>query len=336
MDQRLEALAAWAKGAMLNQDQTITAEDFVPVSDDASFRRYFRCSKIAKPMIFMDAPPVQESIVDFVAIARMLANNGLRVPDILAIEEGLGFLALGDLGDTQLLSRVSAASKDVEYWLTRAMTPLTRLASLRFDVPQYSREKLQSELSLFADWYLDRYQGIARSESFDPMWTTVCETLIDSALSQPQVFVHRDYHSRNLMVLPGDEVGLLDFQDAVMGPVSYDLVSLLKDCYVEYDEALVSVLIGRQYEALVDADLPGMTGKAAFVRAFELMGLQRHLKCAGIFARLALRDGKTRYLEDVPRVLNYILRAVKKYPEFQAFEAWLLEQLPSRAWSRSA
>jgi aminoglycoside/choline kinase family phosphotransferase len=328
MDQRLSALARWVDQLPVAVDQPIAKEDFVPVSDDASFRRYFRCTKLSESWVFMDAPPEKEPLTDFLRIGRALADAGQAVPRILAEEAALGFLALTDLGDRQLLSELRVESARADALRVQAVDQLASLVTVNCDVPTYSEAKLIEELWLFPDWYLSQYLGLDLSENFSELWVRVCEFLVDSALAQPQGFVHRDYHSRNLMVIQDGNLGLLDFQDAVVGPVSYDLVSLLRDCYVECDAELETELVKRHHKAL-SAFLSDLGDLQTYRKRYELMGLQRHLKCAGIFARLYLRDGKEGYLQDIPRVLRYIMDVLNKYSELEGFANWLGPKLPA-------
>ena len=324
MDTRLTELSHWASGQFVQSGQAkLLPTDFVAVSDDASFRRYYRCPKLGRPIVFMDSPPEKEPIIDFLVIGKALSAAGLPTPDFFAVEVEAGFLALSDFGDQQLLSVVQDHPEAVLSTLSEVIGHLNQVARVDCALPDYSESMLRAEMDLFPTWYLTNLLGLTLTDAFWTLWQGVCGRLVSSALCEPQVFVHRDFHSRNIMVPSKGEIGLLDFQDAVRGPLSYDLVSLLKDCYVEYDPAVRQSLVQvyRQYW-LEDPRVQSSTPEA-FFQAFELMGLQRHLKCAGIFARLCLRDGKSRYLNDIPLVLKYIASVCESQPGLVDFHQWL-------------
>jgi|TARA_B110000305_G_scaffold211307_1_gene245616 N-acetylmuramate 1-kinase len=324
MDTRLTELSQWASGHFVQSGQPkLAPADFVVVSDDASFRRYYRCPKLARSMVFMDAPPEKEPIIDFLAIGKALSAAGLPAPDFFAVEVDAGFLALSDFGDQQLLSVVQDHPEAVLSTLSEVMGHLNQVARVDCALPDYSESLLRAEMDLFPTWYLTNLLGLTLTDAFWSVWADVCDRLVASALSEPQVFVHRDFHSRNIMVPSTGEIGLLDFQDAVRGPLSYDLVSLLKDCYVEYDPAVQQSLVQIYRQYWLDDPRVESSTPEAFFQAFELMGLQRHLKCAGIFARLCLRDGKSRYLHDIPLVLKYIAAVCESQPILHDFHQWL-------------
>ncbi len=310
-DERLQAARDWI--ASLG----IPAASLVPASEDASFRRYLRLAlPDGETRILMDAPPGKEPLGPFLDVADRLRRIGVHVPEVLARNEAQGFLLLEDLGATNYLDAL--CEETVERLYGDALGALAAIQSLADTegLPSYDAGRLQAEMALFPDWLLERHLGLDPA-AFHRQFEGIQAALIDSALEQPRVFVHRDYHSRNLMVLPSHNPGILDFQDAVAGPVTYDLVSLLRDCYVAWPEARV-----RDW-ALGYLELAEQTGilrekavdEETFLRWFDWMGVQRHLKAAGIFARLWHRDGKPGYLADIPRTLAYVVGVCGRYPE---------------------
>lgn len=284
--------------------------DLAPASADASFRSYLRLRQDDVSLIVMDAPPEHEDCRPFVDIAGMLRGAGLSAPEVLAQDLEQGFLLLTDFGSDDYLSRLDADSFDALY--ADALDALLQMQGAvdARALPPYDAAFLEQEMDLFRDWFIERALGLALDES---RWRRIKQILVDSALAQPRVFVHRDYHSRNLMVTGQGNPGILDFQDAMYGPVTYDLVSLLRDVYVAWPPARIDALL-RSYHAraraagVVDVDVD------VFVEWFDLMGLQRHLKIAGIFSRLRIRDGKARYTRDIPRTLDYIGTACAARP----------------------
>ena len=297
-------------------------------SEDASFRSYLRLEASGESLVVMDAPPEHEPCDRFIAVAGMIRAAGLNAPEIIASNLGDGFLLLTDFGGEDYLSRLDGDSKDALY--ADALSALLSMQT-RIDpgaLPDYDEALLRREMGLFHDWFLGELLGIELDVAQQATWQHIQRRLIENAFAQPQVFVHRDYHSRNLMVLPQGNPGILDFQDAVQGPVTYDLVSLLRDCYVAWPPAEVEQLMQDYYdralaESLVDVDV------AQFRQWFNLTGIQRHLKAVGIFSRLNIRDGKPRYLGDIPRTLGYIEQVSAAEPSM-ADLAGLLEQLALR------
>jgi aminoglycoside/choline kinase family phosphotransferase len=296
-------------------------------SSDASFRRYFRVTTAAGSRIVMDAPPAREDCRPFVRVAGYLERMGLNSPRVLQADFERGFLLLTDLGSTLYLDALRRNPRDADALYRDAMRALRTLQAegmrLKDGLPPYDRKLLEFELSLFHDWLCGRHLDIALSDADEQAWQACCDHLVISALHQPTVFVHRDYHSRNLLVTDVDNPGVLDFQDAVNGPLTYDLVSLLRDCYVRWPARQVHDW-AMSFFASLDASITGDLDAAAFYRYFELMGVQRHLKAAGIFARLLHRDGKSSYLRDVPRTLEYVAEVAGRYDEL-AFIARLVE-----------
>jgi hypothetical protein len=298
-----------------------------PASDDASFRRYFRVRRGGgKPsLIAMDAPPDKESCEPFVRVARLFGEAGVHVPAVHAQDLAQGFLLLSDLGDTTYLSALDESSAGALYG--HALDALVRiqLASRPAALPDYDRELLERELRLFPDWYVSRQLRRELSTGQAAALDTTFSAILENNLSQPRVFVHRDYHSRNLMVCEPCP-GILDFQDAVYGPITYDLVSLLRDAYISWQEERVIDWAVRYWEKARRARLPVAADFADFYRDFEWMGAQRQLKVLGIFARLSFRDGKHGYLKDQPLVMRYLRRTCERYRELAPL-ARLLDDL---------
>jgi aminoglycoside/choline kinase family phosphotransferase len=328
MDTRLSQLAAWL--ATLPAELGPNPGSLRPASDDASFRRYFRVDAAAGTLIAMDAPPPQEDCAPFVHAARVFARSGVSVPAIVAADLPRGFLLLEDFGSVTYQSRLDATSAPALYGdALRALVAL-QAAGAPDAFPPYDRELLLRELRLFPDWYVARHKGLALDAADRETLEAAFETLLANVLAQPRVNVHRDYHSRNLMVLPGERnPGILDFQDAVHGPITYDLVSLLRDAYVQWEEAQVLDWTIRYWERARKAGLPVDDDFGRFYRDFEWMGLQRHLKVLGIFARLHHRDGKDRYLADLPRVMHYARSVAGRYVAFAPL-ARLLDRIEAR------
>jgi len=288
-----------------------------PASSDASFRRYFRVWSADQTRIVMDAPPDKEDCRPFVAIAEALRGLGLNAPEVLDGDLDQGLLLLSDLGSRQYLAELNEQSVAGLY--DDALAALARLqtngdpgSSL---LPPYDSALLHREMELFRDWFLGRLLGLELSPAEQRSLDQTFAALADNALGQPRVWVHRDYHSRNLMVTYPDNPGVLDFQDAVAGAVTYDLVSLLRDCYIAWPRAQVETWALDHRVRLRALGMTGLDDAGQFLRWFDLMGVQRHLKAVGIFARLNLRDGKSGYLGDIPRTLGYALEVAGRYPE---------------------
>jgi len=319
---REQQLRRWLTATLGGGDFSIA-----PASDDASFRRYFRIGRgEAQPsLVVMDAPPDKENCGPFVHVAHLLAEAGVHVPKIHAQDLEQGFLLLSDLGSTTYLDALDEHNAGRLY--EDALDALLRIqrASRPGLLPDYSRELLEKELRLFPDWYvarqLRRELDAAQLQTLEKAFST----LLDNNLAQARVFVHRDYHSRNLMVCEPCP-GVLDFQDAVYGPVTYDLVSLLRDAYIAWDEERVIDWAIRYWEKARAQGLPVRGDFADFYRDFEWMGAQRQLKVLGIFARLSFRDGKDGYLKDQPLVMSYLRRTCERYRELAALGR-LLEEL---------
>lgn len=321
MDKRLAALTRWLDGPLAGERFTLA-----PASADASFRRYFRASLPGgRSYVAMDAPPGQEDCRPYVRIAGLLRAAGVHAPEIHAEDQAQGFLLLEDLGRRTYLEAFAGSDPAPLYAAATDALLRWQLASRPGVLPEYDRPLLEREMQLFPDWYVERHLQRRLPAADALVLRQAFELLLANNLAQPRVYVHRDYHSRNLMIsepLPG----VLDFQDAVHGPITYDLVSLLRDAYVRWDEERVLDWAIRYWEKARRAQLPVAADFADFYRDFEWMGVQRQLKVVGIFARLRHRDGKQRYLADIPLVLDYLLAACRRYRELHAL-ALLLERV---------
>ena len=314
-DPRLTLLTLWLNSLPA---PALVISSLRPASSDASFRRYFRVDAAdGGSFIVMDAPPPQENVQPFIDVANLFAATSVTVPTILAQDVAQGFLLLTDLGSTTYLSVLNNDTAHKLYLDAIDALVLLQSQSKPGVLPDYDRALLHRELMLFPDWYLSKHLGATLTETQTAELNKVFDILLANNLAQPQVYVHRDYHSRNLMVLERGNPGILDFQDAVYGPLTYDLVSLLRDAYVEWDEEMVLDWAIRYWERARRAGLPVNPDIDAFYRDFEFMGLQRHLKVLGIFARLCHRDGKDAYLKDLPLVMAYTRKTAHRYIELK-------------------
>ncbi|HEY5717455.1 MAG TPA: phosphotransferase [Motiliproteus sp.] len=330
MDSRQQGLQQWV-GQQLAQ----LGVDLEPgwslevVSGDASFRRYFRVRSHNLSWIAVDAPPDKEDSHPFVAIAHAWQPLEIHVPVVHAVDFDAGYMLLSDLGDELYLPHLNAASADELY--RKALLTLTHIQQCRAigerPLPPYDKALLQREVDLFSDWFIPQLLQLNLSEAEQHTLQGAYEVLIGSALEQPQVCVHRDYHSRNLMLTESGTPGVIDFQDAVWGPLTYDLVSLLRDCYIDWPDDLVRGWALNYATQAVEAGIIAPVEDRLFLRWFDLMGMQRHLKAVGIFARLLLRDGKPGYLDDIPRTFGYLLQVSAHYPELQAFRTLLVQRV---------
>lgn len=319
-DSRFLAMQNWLQNVLNLEVHSLT-----PASSDASFRRYFRVHHSQGIHIVMDAPPEKENVAAFVHVDQLLAKQGLHVPQLFASDLENGYLLLEDLGNRNLLESLKASRVNRLYG--KAMDELFQLQSMveleHLGLNRYDQPLLLRELGIFYEWFLENLLGI---ELPNTLKNQINQSLIASALEQPQVFVHRDFHSRNLMLLADDSIGIIDFQDAVIGPISYDLVSLLRDCYVEWPQSQVEHWTLAYYHRLSDAEKLNVD-YSQFRHWFDWMGLQRHLKAIGIFSRLHLRDGKSSYLADIPRTMNYVMTVTNNYPELTDFHQFLHQQV---------
>ncbi|MEQ1602500.1 MAG: phosphotransferase [Methylophilaceae bacterium] len=314
--QRLEQLNDWLRTIL--PDATFT---LAPASADASFRRYFRVTLNDRTLIAMDAPPPQENCTPFVHVAEVFSESGVHVPQLLAKNLEQGFLLLSDMGDTTYLSALNANLQDaklVDDLYRDAWLALVKIqsASRPGVFPVYDEALLTREMQLFPDWYIAKHLQIELDATQKLALQNTFNLLNQNILAQGQVFVHRDYHSRNLMLCDNNP-GILDFQDAVYGAISYDLVSLLKDAYIYWEEEQVLDWAVRYWQAAKKANLPVPQDFAFFYRDFEWMGAQRHIKVLGIFARLYHRDGKEAYLKDMPLVMQHLRKVCARYEELR-------------------
>ncbi|MRX27613.1 aminoglycoside phosphotransferase family protein [Kangiella sp. HZ709] len=290
------------------------------VSGDASFRRYFRLQDSKQSWICVDAPPEHENSEQFIKVASML--NKVNAPKVLVSDLEQGFMLLTDLGDRLYLPLLNDESADNLY--KKAIDSLIEMQRIESAdlLPAYDEKLLNIEMELFRDWFLKEHLQLKLSADENLMLDQLFKWLTDSALEQPQVFVHRDYHSRNIMQIDGQSPGIIDFQDAVHGAITYDLLSLLRDCYIEWPAHRVNDWVNYFVEQS-DWELD----KAQLEQWFDWMGLQRHIKVAGIFARLNYRDGKPGYLKDLPLTLKYIVYQAKKYPQLDEFSQWVQQKV---------
>jgi N-acetylmuramate 1-kinase len=324
-DSRLADLTQWVV-----DDLGFVGGAIVPASVDASFRRYFRVTRDADTYIVMDAPPGKEDVGPFVKVARLLAGIDLNVPLILARDLQRGFLLLSDLGSRQYLDELAvpgAADRLYADALDSLKKMQTADAGLARALPRYDRALLINEMQLMPEWFLRRHLGLTLERHERVMLERLFEALAQSAAAQPATFVHRDYHSRNLLLCAQSNPGILDFQDAVCGPITYDLVSLLKDCYIAWPPPRVRAWALNYREQLLEAGVTLPGDAAQFMRCFDLMGLQRHIKVLGIFSRLYYRDGKPQYLNDLPRVLQYTQEAAGAYEETAQFADFIAARI---------
>lgn len=311
-DSRKAAAASWA-ASRLGLDEV----RLEPVSGDASFRRYFRFHDGLQPVILMDAPPEKEDSAPFVDIARRLRSAGLNAPEVMAFDLQKGFGLLEDFGDTLYRERINMDTVDAIFpELFSLLDGMARRVETG-GLPAYSAEALMTELELFSSWYLETHRQRRMSGRERNEWNRVCSLLIDSAVGQPQVFVHKDFHSCNLLETPKGP-GIIDFQDGLRGPVSYDLVSLIWDRYISWPRPKLEA-----WMTAAHAMLPVRCSREEWIRRCDWMGLQRNLKIVGIFARLKHRDGKQGYVEMIPRFYRYLLDVLPLYPEFREFRQML-------------
>lgn len=308
-DTRLTQLHEWIKENLGNIKYTLAT-----VSGDASFRRYFRLASKDNQYIAVDSPPEKESNDAFVNVTHLLEAEGLPVPHIHYSSLDFGYFLLSDLGDELLLDIVDKNNIDDLY--NKALNALSIIQQTpATSLPLYDEQLLLQEMELFREWFLTKHLSLQLTDEENQILNNTYKDLAESALKQPQVFVHRDFHSRNLMQIEGKYPGIIDHQDAVLGPITYDLVSLLRDCYISWPDEKVTELALRFYKNIVDRNEIDNINEKLFLKWFDLMGIQRHLKAIGIFSRLSIRDNKSNYLQDIPRTLGYIKSVAKKYPE---------------------
>jgi hypothetical protein len=326
--ERLQALQRWVA-----QQLGTDALDIAPASADASFRRYFRIASNqggakGRDYIVMDAPPAHEDCRPFIAVAKLFGDTGVHVPQVLAADLEQGFLLLTDLGNTTYLSALNEGTARELYLAANDALIRIQQASRPGVLPEYDHALLTRELMLFPEWYVAKHLGVSLSDEQTATLHSVFERLLANNLDQPQVYVHRDWHSRNLMVSDPNP-GILDFQDAVYGPITYDLASIYRDAYIEWDEEHQLDWVIRYWEKARAAGLPVRADFGDFWRDFEWMGAQRHIKVLGIFARLYHRDGKEGYLKDMPLVMRYLRKVCERYIELKPL-FYLLDALEEK------
>jgi N-acetylmuramate 1-kinase len=320
---RLQALEHW-----VSRELGADSFDIAPASADASFRRYFRVTRQGGHYIVMDAPPAHEDCRPFVKVARLFADAGVHVPRVLAQDLQQGFLLLSDLGDTTYLAALNPATARNLYLDANDALIRIQQASRPGVLPEYDRTLLLREMMLFPEWYVTRHLGATMTPQQAEILDTVFGRILANNLAQPQVYVHRDWHSRNLMVADPNP-GILDFQDAVYGPITYDLASIYRDAYIQWEEEMQLDWVIRYWEKARAARLPVSEDFGEFWRDFEWMGAQRHIKVLGIFARLYHRDGKDGYLNDMPLVMHYLRKVCERYDELKPL-LFLLDALQDR------
>ncbi|MBQ0725350.1 MAG: phosphotransferase [Cycloclasticus sp.] len=313
IDERKQLLMQWLKGVL--KTDKFSCE---PASSDASFRRYFRVLVGDKSYIVMDAPPNKEDCTSFIAISDLLLANKVNAPAIFQQSLAQGFLLLSDFGSVNFLEALNDRTASRLYHdAVQVIHEMHQIPVQKKGLAEYNMVLLQQEMDLFSAWFVDELLAVKLSVKEADTLAAIQQKLADTAIQQPQVFVHRDYHSRNLMLTTVNNPGVIDFQDAVIGPMSYDLVSLYRDCYIEWPEQQVyawldEFLVQRQQRGCADT-----FSTSQFYQWFDWMGVQRHMKAIGIFSRLLLRDGKPGYLQDIPRTLNYVNNVCKRYDELQ-------------------
>ena len=319
--QRQKQLTDWLSGLYPNENFTIA-----PASADASFRRYFRATFAdGTTRIVMDAPPQHEDCKPFLHVGKLFEDAGAHVPHIYAQDLAQGFLLLSDLGNTTYLQALNVSTARELYAAATDALIKIQLASKAKELPPYDEALLRRELNLFPEWYIARHLGVTLSEKQQAKLEEVFKRILDNNLAQPSVYVHRDYHSRNLMIVGENNPGIIDFQDAVFGPITYDLASLFKDAYIRWEEEEIMDWLIHYWEKARTAGLPVRQDFGEFYRDYEMMGVQRHIKVLGIFARLYHRDGKDGYLKDMPLVMDYLRRACERYIDLKPLLVLLME-----------
>lgn len=333
-DARAKALCAFLEQQFEGSEISLSV-----VSGDASFRRYFRFFINGHSYIAVDAPPDLEDSKPFVEVSKAFLEQGLIVPEVIHYDLKQGFMCLSDLGDSLLLPALTNQTVKDYYTKSLALLPgiARATATTSGPLPLYDKALLQTEMDLFTDWLLPKHLEVKLTEQEQQVMAQTFSVLVDNALEQPQVGVHRDFHSRNLMLTDNDEVATIDYQDAVLGAVTYDAVSLLRDCYIVWPDELVYELL-LEFKLLMSTQLPELekVSDERFIRWFDLMGLQRHIKVCGIFARLYYRDEKAGYLDDIPTVMQYTIDVAQKYPEFAGFVSLLQDKLQPLLLSKAS
>lgn len=321
--ERQQQLNLWAAQQLQRESLELS-----PIASDAGFRRYFRFESPSQ-WLAVDAPPQTEDSRQFVALARYLGEHRVNTPNILAVDETQGFLLVEDFGDELLHRHLNLKTAPQLYRQTfKSLLGLQACPDQPSLIPRYDRALLRRELEIFNEWFVENLLGYALNTSEQIMLDALYKTLEDAALEQPQTLVHRDFHSRNLIIRADGSLGVIDFQGALWGGCTYDLVSLLRDCYISWPAELVTGLALEYREAAINAKvLDESIDEARYLRWFDWIGLQRHIKVLGIFARLHLRDGKPNYLKDLPLVIHYTLSVAQSYPQLEEFTDWFRAQL---------
>lgn len=329
MDARQTALQTWVMQRLHDKNLGEPSGSLQTVSGDASFRRYFRQAVATSTgsYIAVDAPPEKENSQPFIDIAQAWFAQGVRVPQVIAYDLEQGFMLLEDFADDLLQPTLEQDESQATELYHSAFRSLIKIQQTQYTLPAYDAPLLDREMALFTEWYLPKHLGYSLSPQERTMLEDTFHMLRETALGQIQVPVHRDYHSRNIMCLSSGELGIIDFQDAVLGPLTYDLVSLLRDAYIDWPAEQVEQWAQDYFALAREAGLVGSISDSQLMLWFDWMGLQRHLKVVGIFARLAYRDGKTRYLDDIPRTLNYIVQVSAEYDALTEFHQWLTRHL---------
>jgi aminoglycoside/choline kinase family phosphotransferase len=316
-DPRLAQLHEWIKENLGNIEYSLDA-----ISGDASFRRYFRLVSSDHHFIAVDSPPEKESNDAFIHVTHLLAAEGLPVPHIHYSSLDFGFFLLNDLGDELLLDILN--EDNVENLYNKALNALAIIQQTSAtSLPLYDENLLLQEMELFREWFLTSHLSLQINGDDNQMLNDTFNDLANNALQQPQVFVHRDFHSRNLMNIDSKHPGIIDYQDAVLGPITYDLVSLLRDCYIAWPNEKVNEFALAFYNKVANEKTMSNTDEESFLKWFDLMGIQRHLKAIGIFSRLNIRDNKANYLQDIPRTLSYIKSVAENHPETHNLSVFL-------------
>jgi aminoglycoside/choline kinase family phosphotransferase len=321
--QRIQQLTEW-----LQRQFPSTSFDLAPASADASFRSYYRATFPDRTLIVMDAPPQHEDCRPFLHVVQLFGAAGVHVPQVLAQDLEQGFLLLSDLGNTTYLQALNADNACELYAAATDALIAIQLSSRENELPPYDEALLLREMRLFPEWYIATHLQMTLDDKQEAVLESVFQRILHNNLAQPRVYVHRDYHSRNLM-LSSPNPGILDFQDAVYGPITYDLASLFKDAYIRWEEAEVLDWLIRYWETARRSKLPVRDDFSEFYRDYEWMGVQRHLKVLGIFARLYHRDGKDGYLKDLPLVMDYLRRACARYTDLKPLLR-LLDQMEKK------
>lgn len=300
-----------------------------PMKNDASFRHYYRCTINTSSYVVMDAPPDKENSEAFFKITQILSQFNILVPKIMAYDKQNGFMVLSDFGDTWLLEVLTASTpSEALAWYQKAITDLVQFQQIdtqplkigiEYTLPLFDAAHIMLELSEFNEWFIDSLLMISLNTNEKEVIENMKAVLVQSALQEPQVVIHLDYHSRNLMVLPEGRLGIIDYQDAKVGPLSYDLASLLKDCYITWSPDLIQACILHFYQQSEAAQYIPLPTLSEFITSFEFMALQRHLKVLGRFSRLKIRDNKPYYLKDIPRIIHYVNEVLPKHPQLSAF-----------------